>query len=276
MRATMMVDARSASVDSQAPAHSGFVALSEHAVRRARSLGASMRFDTTRWSMVLHARDNGDSARSALDGLCRTYRPPVLAYVRRRGYGAESAEDLVQTFFTQFIEQAYHANADPARGRFRAFLLTVLKRFLIEADEEAHAIKRGGRIQFTSLDQPSADTLDDLSDPESPERAFERSWAMTVLDAAMNRLRAEAAEAGKQELFEQLSEFLTERPDEADYARVAAALNLRRNTLAVAVHRMRHRLRELVRAELAQTTIGRDEMEVELRELRNSLGAVLR
>lgn len=237
-----------------------------------------MRFDTTRWSMVLHARDGGDSARSALEELCRTYRPPVLAYVRRRGYRAETAEDLAQTFFAQFIEQAYHANADPARGRFRAFLLTALKRFLIDADNAAHAIKRGGRIQLKSLDQSSAndDTLNDLTDSESPERAFERSWAIAVLDAAMTRLRTEAAEAGKQALFEQLSEFLTEPPDEADYARVAAALNLRRNTLAVAVHRMRHRLQELVRAELAQTTIGRDEMESELRELRNSLGAVLR
>ncbi len=236
-----------------------------------------MRFDTTRWSMVLHARDGGNDARGALEGLCRTYRPPVLAYIRHRGYSAETAEDLAQGFFTQFLEHAYHADADPARGRFRAFLLTALKRFLIDADNEARTIKRGGGIRFKSLDQDTASdssTLDNLADTDSPERAFERSWAVTVLETAMSRLREEAAHAGKQALFEHLSEFVTERPDEADYARVASALNLRRNTLAVAVHRMRHRLRELIRDELAQTTVTRTELESELRELHGSLGPV--
>ena len=235
------------------------------------------RFDTTRWSMVLQARDGTDQARAALESLCRTYRPPVLAYIRRRGYSVESAEDLAQTFFTQFLEQAYHADADPARGRFRAFLLTALKRFLIDANNEAHAIKRGGNVQFRSLEQSTTDgnTLDNLADTETPERAFERSWAAALLESALNRLREEAVHAGKQALFEQLSEFLTERPDEADYARVAAALNLRRNTLAVAVHRMRHRLRELIREELAQTTSTHAELESELSEMRVSLGKIL-
>jgi RNA polymerase sigma factor (sigma-70 family) len=236
-----------------------------------------MRFDTTRWSMVLQARDGTNQARSALETLCRTYRPPVLAYIRRRGYGAETAEDLAQTFFARFIEDAYHANADPARGRFRAFLLTALKRFLIDSDNEAHAAKRGGGYQFKSLEQNTGNgnTLETLADSETPERAFERSWAVTLLDAAMGRLRDEAVKAGKQGLFEQLSEFLTERPDEADYARVADTLKMRRNTLAVAVHRLRHRLRELIREELAQTTTDRTDLESELRDMRVALGAAL-
>lgn len=235
------------------------------------------RFDTTRWSIVMRARDGSGQARTALESLCRTYRPPVLTYIRHRGYSTETAEDLAQTFFTLFLEHAYHADADPARGRFRAFLLTALKRFLIDADNEAHAIKRGGAVRFKSFDQSttSGETLENLAATETPERAFERSWAVALLEAAMNRLRGEAADAGKQALFEQLSPFLTERPDEADYARVAAALNLRRNTLAVAVHRLRHRLRELIRAELAQTTVDSADLESEIRELRNSLGTAL-
>lgn len=233
------------------------------------------RFDSTQWSMVLRAREDSPDARTALDRLCRTYRPPVIAYIRGRGYAAETTEDLAQTFFTRFIEDAYHASADPARGRFRAFLLVALKRFLINSDAEAHTLKRGGDISLRRLDDSQLN-LDQLtSGDDGPEYAFERSWAISVLDAAMRQLREEAREAGKLEMFEQLSEFLTERPDEADYERAARALNLRRNTLAVAVHRMRHRLRELVHAELAQTTAAREDLESELRDLRATLAGVI-
>ena len=233
------------------------------------------RFDTTRWSMVVRARGESRDARDALGSLCRAYRPPVVAYIRSRGYAGDAAEDLAQTFFERFLEDAYHTVADPARGRFRAFLLTALKRFLINADAEAHALKRGGGMRMDVLADNAPSGSDWLINSASPERAFERSWAIAVLDAAMRRLREEAEQAGKGELFDQLREFLTERPDEADYARAAAALNLRRNTLAVAVHRMRHRLRELVRQELAQTTACKDDLEAELRELRATLPGVV-
>lgn len=232
-----------------------------------------MQFQTTQWSMVLHAGDT----RGALESLCRTYRPPVLDYIRHRGYPIDSIEDLAQAFFAQFIEHAWHADADPARGRFRAFLLTALKRFLIDADEQARTKKRGGDVHFRSFDQTatSSNTLDNLHGDETPERAFERSWANAMLTSAMRRLRAEAEAAGKLAMFDQLREFLGERPDEADYARVAETLHLRRNTLAVAVHRMRHRLRELVRDELAQTTANQKELDAELQALRHSLGRIL-
>lgn len=230
------------------------------------------RFETTRWSVVMRARGDAAEARAALETLCRTYRPPVLAYVRRHGHAAEAAEDLTQAFFARFLEQASHATADPARGRFRAFLLTAVKRFLINAGAELQAAKRGGGMRFESLDHEAAPALDG---GETPEQAFERDWALAVLDAALRRLRAEAERAGKRVLFEHLHEFLIEAPDEADYARVAAALNLRRNTLAVAVHRLRHRLRELVRAELAETATTRNDLACELRELRAALGRVM-
>jgi RNA polymerase sigma factor (sigma-70 family) len=233
------------------------------------------RFDSTQWSLVLRARGGAEEARGALDALCRTYRPPVLAYVRSRGYHGDVAEDLTQSFFARFLEHGCYATADPMRGRFRAFLLTAVKRFLIDADAEAHAVKRGGRFHFESLDS-SVDNVDASCTNEiPPERAFERAWALVVLDAAMRRLRTEAEQAGKRKLFEQLREFLIERPDEADYARAAATLGLRRNTLAVAVHRLRHRLRELVRDELAQTTAGRGDLDAELGELRAALAGVI-
>ena len=233
------------------------------------------KFDSTQWSRVLRAREDTPDARGALDRLCRVYRPPVMAYIRGRGYAPDAAEDLAQAFFTRFIEDAYHTGADPARGRFRAFLLVTLKRFLINTNAEAHTLKRGGGISIRRLDDSQLNLEQMAGADDGPEHAFDRSWAMTVLDAAMRKLRREAEEAGKTPLFEQLAEFLTERPDEADYERAARTLNLRRNTLAVAVHRLRHRLRELVHAELAQTTVAREDLESELRDLRGTLAGVI-
>lgn len=227
------------------------------------------RFDSTQWSVVVRARGDSADARAALERLCRTYRPPVLAYIRGRARGAD-VEDLAQAFFTRFVEDAYHADADPARGRFRAFLLTALKRFLIDADAEARTLKRGGGARIDCLDDD-----DVIADDKGPEQEFERSWAMAALDAALRRLRGEAEAAGKTAMFDRLREFLTEAPDEADYARAAAELNMRRNTLAVAVHRLRHRLRELVRDELCETTCSRDELETEVRALRSTLAVVV-
>ena len=229
-------------------------------------------FETTRWSLVLQARDDAPKARAALETLCRIYRPPVLAYVRGRGYSPETAEDLVQTFFTRFLEHAWHASADPTRGRFRAYLLTALKRYLIDSHAEARAIKRGGRLHFESLDTENSPTP---ASEDTPERAFERAWALAVLHAAIHRLQAEAEQTGKRELFVALREFLIERPDESDYARAAQKLGLRRNTLAVAVHRLRHRLRELVQTELAQTAGNENDFNEEMRELRDALGTAL-
>lgn len=238
---------------------------------------AMTRFDTTRWSIVLRARGEATDARAALDALCRRYRPPVLAYIRRRGHTTEDAEDLAQSFFVQFVGNATHTRADSERGSFRAFLLTTLKRFLRDADEAAHALKRGGAMQFKSLTDETIhpEDVESLADPLTPEGAFEHDWAATVLEAAMQRLRAEARQAGKLHLFDQLSEFLLDRAEEGDYARAADALQMRRNALGVAVHRLRGRLREFVRDELAQTTASRAELESELRHLRKALNSVM-
>ena len=230
------------------------------------------RFETTRWSLVLTAAGEPQQARAALEILCRTYRRPVQAYIRRCVGAVDAAEDLTQAFFLEFIEHAWHARADPARGRFRAYLLTAVKRFLVDQHVFERRLKRGGGIAFEAIDAQDGIEMADGSDPET---AFERDWAMAVLDAALARLRAEAEAAGKLALFERLREFLTERPADADYEHVAAALNLRRNTLAVAVHRLRHRLRELVRAEIGETAAGREALNEELRGLRTALGSAM-
>lgn len=226
------------------------------------------RFTTTRWSVILDARDPATSRR-ALEEICRAYRGPVLAYVRRHGYTRADAEDLTQEFFTRFIQARWDAVADPQRGHFRAFLLVAIRRFLISANEAAHTLKRGGAVhlvvnddEFERLEAPHAD---------SPEQVFQRAWAMTVLDRSFARLRNEAERAGRTELFTQLSPYLAERPEADDYQRMSSQLGLRANTIAVAVHRLRARLRELVREELADTCGSAEEVEAELHDLRDTL-----
>lgn len=226
------------------------------------------RFETTRWSVVIEAGGDGETARDALAALCRTYRPPVLAYIRAHLRHGEEAEDLTQEFFAHLLERHLAARADRARGKFRAFLLTSLKNFLVNERERAGAQRRGGGAQRL----PDA-ALDSMVDPEAgPEQAFEREWARTVLREAMTRLEREAELAGRAELFSQLRPYLVESPGETDYAALAQARGLRRNTVAVAVHRMRSRLRELVREVVADTAGDDAAIDAELQTMRAVLG----
>lgn len=227
-----------------------------------------MRFATTRWSLIFAARNPG-KAHCALEEICQAYRAPVLAYVRRHGYSRSDAEDLTQEFFARFLEGRWDEGADPARGRFRAFLLVAIRRFLISADLAAHAAKRGGGACRTATE----DELERLQAPdrESPEQVFQRTWAMTILDRSYARLQDEAGRAGRLGLFEQLSPYLSERPAADDYQRMSDEVGLRPNTIAVAVHRLRVRLRELVREELARTCASPEEVEEELHDLRETL-----
>ena len=223
-------------------------------------------FATTRWSLILESRSDSVSAREALEQLCGAYRGPVLAYVRHRGYGREEAEDLTQEFFAHFLAERIHHAADPARGRFRAYLLGALRYFLADQATARSAQKRGGGARHEALGEL------ELEGGDQPERVFERHWALTVMQRALTRLRAEAEAAGKEALFDELRDFLVEQPSTDDYERVCARLGMRRNTLAVAVHRMRHRLRDLIRAELSDTVLAPEDVDAELGALREVLG----
>jgi RNA polymerase sigma-70 factor (ECF subfamily) len=217
-------------------------------------------FDTTRWSLVLAAREPGPGARDALEALCRAYRPAVLAYVRGWGYARSDAEDLTQSFFARLVEKRVHAAADPARGRFRVFLRTALHNFILSARAAAGTARRGSNRASAGFDP---DELATESDADLPDRAFERAWALLVVNRALQALRREARAAGKLELFDRLKPFLLESPDRDDYERIAAETATRPNTIAVATHRLRARLRELVLAELAETVADPAEVDAE-------------
>jgi RNA polymerase sigma-70 factor (ECF subfamily) len=229
------------------------------------------RFATTRWSLVIGARSGSLKAGRALDELCRVYRPPVLAFIRRHGPSLAEAEDLTQAFFEQLLRLRTHAVADPGRGRFRVFLLVALRRFLSNQSAYAHAAKRGGGSTTLSLDADDAELTGQPADPTTPEGAFERAWASVIVQQAASNLQREAHASGKSDLYQALRPFLLESPDPEDYARIAERLSMRRNTLAVAIHRLRQRLRELVREELADTVSEADQLEAEMSTLQRAL-----
>jgi RNA polymerase sigma-70 factor (ECF subfamily) len=231
------------------------------------------RFHTTRWSLILDARGVSPVVSRALAELCSIYRPPVLACVRRHGHGANEADDLTQAFFEQLLRHETFAVAERARGRFRTFLLVSLRHFLANQAAIARAAKRGGGQQPVSIEAQSASGVE-VAGEDMPDLAFERDWADAVLRQAMLRLEAETP-AGKRELFLALRPFLLEAPDGDEYARVAGRLDMRRNTLAVAIHRLRQRLHELVRAELGETVAEPEAIETELEVLRRAVSPVV-
>jgi len=213
-------------------------------------------FATTQWSIVLKAgHANRPDANSALATLCQSYWYPLYTYVRRRVKDASEAQDLTQEFFARLIEKNVLAHASPDIGRFRSFLLTSMKNFLANERNKAHAQKRGGRSALLSLDFDSGDSRYDLEPGHdlTPERLFERNWAMTLLDLVLTRLRDESAEEGKSAQFELLRPFIGGNRPESSYALVAGELNVSPGAAKVAAHRLRRRYRDLLRQELART-----------------------
>jgi len=224
-------------------------------------------FQTTRWSLIATASQEHPSlAREALEQLCRVYRPPVVAYLHRSGHAPADAEDLAQAFFVRFIERGWYRDADPGRGRFRSLLLTSLRRFALDQAQAEHAARRDAS-RTTTLDAAGAEPSGD----DTPERAFTRAWMGTVLDNAWSRLQEEWTRAGKHELFARIAPLLLERAESTELHALAAELGLRPNTLAVQVHRVRQRLRQLVRLELLQTVGDHEALELELAELRGAM-----
>ena len=231
-------------------------------------------FATTHWSVVLKASAN-DTPRAgeALARLCQTYWYPLYAYVRRRGVNAHDAEDLTQGFFAQLLERGSLAHARPKAGRFRSFILTALNNFLISEWQRAHTQKRGGNSQTISLDLAAAEKRFDLEPPDNstPDKIFEKQWALTLLNEVLNRLEAEYRSDGKAELFTALKQTLMGTRESQPYAELAAKLGIQENTLKVSVHRLRKRYRELIRVEIANTVGRSDDIDSEMRHLFSAL-----
>ena len=234
-------------------------------------------FESTHWSMVIAAGQRvSPEAEQALSELCRKYWLPLYGFVRRRVSDVHEAQDLTQEFFCRVLEKNFFALADPTRGRFRAFLLTSLKHFLANEWGKARANKRSGGQSLLSFDFANGESQLShaaVSD-ETPERQFDRQWALTMLDEVLVRLRSEFRDAGKEAQFEQLKLFLGGSRDTAEnYSDVAESLGMTAAALKVAAHRLRQRYRELLRAEIAQTVSQPDEVDDEIRELFHVLGS---
>jgi RNA polymerase sigma-70 factor (ECF subfamily) len=233
------------------------------------------RFATTHWSLVLAARDRAaPEGREALAGLCGTYWYPLYAFVRRQGYPHDHAQDLTQEFFARLLERDYLQAVDRAKGRFRSFLLAACKHFLTNERDRSRAAKRGGGRPVLSLDLDAGEARyrRETASSLTPEKLFERRWALTVLDRVLARLRDESARAGKGELFEKLKTALTGEKNAARQAQLAEELGMSPGAVKTAVHRLRRRYRALLREEIAQTLDDPAQVEEEIRDLFAALG----
>jgi RNA polymerase sigma-70 factor (ECF subfamily) len=227
-------------------------------------------FATTHWTVILAAgKRHTPQSDGALEELCRTYWFPLYAYVRRRGHTKEDAEDSVQAFFARFLAKNYLEGLSAERGRFRAFLLASLKHFLINEWKKSQRLKRGGGEVNLSLDWETADTkfqVASTAEP-SPDKTFDREWALALLAKVIERLQKECEQDGKEKLFGQLKIFLTTGKDESSHADAARNLGMDETAVRVAVHRLRKRYRQLLRDEIAQTLAEPADVDEEMRAL---------
>jgi len=232
-------------------------------------------FATTHWTVVLAAGQRSTpQSDHALEELCRTYWFPLYAYVRRRGHTKEDAEDLVQAFFARFLAKNYLEGLSAERGRFRAFLLASLKHFMVNEWKKSQRLKRGGGEATLSLDWETADTQFQIASTEpSPNKAFDREWALTLLAKVIECLRAECEAEGKLKQFEKLKVFLTAGKGALFHADVAKSLGMDETAVRVAVHRLRKRYRQLLRDEIAQTLSDPAQVDEEMQALFGAFGS---
>ena len=228
-------------------------------------------FVTTHWSVVLAAgRSDTTRAQAALEKLCRAYWFPLYAYARRRGHSVEDAQDLTQEFFARVLEHHWLARADQAKGRFRTFLLTAMERFLANEWDKVRALKRGGGHRNIPIQLDTAETrygVEPAADTRTPEQAFEYRWAMALLDEVVGQLEGEFRGRDQGDLFAALKPCLVGDRASQPYVELARKLDMEAGAVKVAVHRLRQRYRELLRAEIAQTVTTPEEVEEELRFL---------
>ena len=227
-------------------------------------------FATTHWTVVLAAgKRHTPQSDGALEELCRTYWFPLYAYVRRRGHTKEDAEDSVQAFFARFLAKNYLEGLSAERGRFRAFLLASLKHFLINDWKKSQCQKRGGGVTPLSLDWQTADTQFQIASTAgpSPDKAFDREWAVTLLAKVIERLQVECVADGRGKQFAELKIFLTAGKGALSHADAAKTLGMDEGAVRVAVHRLRKRYRQLLRDEIVQTLADAADVDEEMRAL---------
>jgi DNA-directed RNA polymerase specialized sigma24 family protein len=233
-------------------------------------------FRTTHWTVILNAADtDSPQASEAMSHLCTVYWYPLYAYVRRQGYQPAVAQDLTQEFLERLLARNYLRSLDRQKGRFRSFLLAAMEHFLAKQWRDANRLKRGGGQVIVSLDECDAEGryVNDAVDEVTADRIYERRWALALLDQAMKNLREEFVAAGRLPLFEALEVYLTGERTEATYAALGTTLDMTEGAVKVAVHRVRARYGELVRAEIAHTVSRPEDVEDELRHLLSTLAA---
>ena len=230
-------------------------------------------FFTTRWSLVLEAgQDANAHAQQALAQLCGMYWYPLYAYVRRQGCNPTEAEDLTQGFFAQLLEQNIVGGADPTRGRFRAYLLGALRHFLSNQRSREQTLKRGGGRKLISLDAQDAERRYSLEPAHelTPEKIYERGWALTLLERVVADLREQFVREGKGHIFERLRGSLG-GGERGSSRQIALDLDLSEGAVRVALHRLRRRYRAMLREQIAQTVASPDQIEAEIQHLFASL-----
>jgi len=210
-----------------------------------------------------------EAVTAGLEQLCSIYWYPIYAFVRRQGQSVDNAQDLTQEFFLKLLQEDSFQVADPLRGRLRSFLLASLKNFLVNEWEKARTAKRGGGQVIFSIDDKSAEVryLAEPIEGLTPERIYEKRWAVTLLGQALGRLRLEYVAEQKEQLFDALKPYVWGEAVEGGYAQIAEPLGLNEGTLRTAMHRLRERYREVLRAEVASTVATPSEIDEELRHL---------
>ena len=232
-------------------------------------------FRTTRWTQVSRAKAESPEGRRALTELCDAYYEPVVAFLRCEMRDTEAARDLAHDFFASVLEGGAIARADQDRGRFRSYLLGAVKHFFSHHREASRRLKRGGGVENTSLNDTGAGEARSLADVSvlSPDAAFDRQWALTVLARALEALRLECVAGGRAEFFEGVKPWLTGEAAHGDQSALAASCGMNANALKVAVHRLKRRFREVLKAEVAGTLEDLDAVESEMRALFAALGS---
>jgi len=236
------------------------------------SLGAGFR--TTQWTQVRRAKADSKAGRQALADLCNAYYEPVVAFLRCELRDADAAREMTHEFFAHVLRGDAFTGAEQERGRFRSYLLGAVKHFRAHQREAARRLKRGGGAESVPLNDEDADEARSVADPTAPtpDATFDREWALTVLARALEALRLECVAEGREAFFEQVKPWLTGDAERGDQAALAASCGLNATALKVAVHRIKKRFRQAVKAEIAGTLDDPSQVEAEMRDLFTALG----